>query len=60
MILTYLKTILQNPKSDAITKKTAQFMLDKMNEKIRIISKLQEGKKLFFQYNLRRNLEKFF
>lgn len=40
-----LKTILENPKSDAITKKTAQFMLDKMNIKIDLIAKLQEAKK---------------
>jgi polyhydroxyalkanoate synthesis regulator phasin len=40
-----LMVILQNPKSDAITKKTAQFMLDKMNIKIDLISKLQEAKK---------------
>lgn len=40
-----LKTILENPKSDAITKKTAQFMLDKMHNKIDVIAKLQEGKK---------------
>lgn len=40
-----LKTILESPKSDAITKKTAQFMLDKMNIKIDLIAKLQEAKK---------------
>jgi polyhydroxyalkanoate synthesis regulator phasin len=40
-----LKSILESPKSDAITKKTAQFMLDKMNIKIDLISKLQEAKK---------------
>lgn len=40
-----LKTILSNPKSDPVTKKTAQFMLDKMHNKIDVIAKLQEGKK---------------
>ena len=40
-----LKTILQNPKSDNITKKTAQFMLDKMDAKIKTIAQLQEAKK---------------
>ena len=40
-----LKTILENPKSDAITKKTAQFVLDKMNSRLEVISKLQEAKK---------------
>jgi hypothetical protein len=40
-----LKSILENPKSDPITKKTAQFMLDKMDSKLQTISKLQEAKK---------------
>jgi hypothetical protein len=40
-----LKAILENPKSDAVTKKTAQFMLDKMDTKLQVIAKLQEAKK---------------
>jgi len=40
-----LKTIVGNPKSDNITKKTAQFMLDKMDAKIKTIASLQEAKK---------------
>ena len=40
-----LKAILQNKKLDSVTKKTAQFMLDKMDEKIKVISQLQESKK---------------
>jgi len=40
-----LKSILENPKSDPVTKKTAQFMLDKMDTKLQTISKLQEAKK---------------
>jgi hypothetical protein len=40
-----LKSILENPKSDPITKKTAQFMLDKMDSKLQVISSLQEAKK---------------
>ena len=40
-----LKSILENPKSDAVTKKTAQFMLEKMDLKIQVIAKLQESNK---------------
>lgn len=40
-----LKVIVENPKSDNITKKTAQFMLDKMDAKLKIIAELQEAKK---------------
>ena len=40
-----LKALLQNKKLDAVTKKTAQLMLDKMDEKLKVISNLQEAKK---------------
>ena len=40
-----LKAIVENPKSDVVTKKTAQFMLEKMDSKIQVIAKLQEANK---------------
>ena len=40
-----LKTIVNNPKSDPVTKKTAEFMLEKMDMKIKTIADLQEAKK---------------
>ena len=40
-----LKAIVDNPKSDVVTKKTAQFMLEKMDSKIQVIAKLQEANK---------------
>ena len=40
-----LKSIVSDPKHDAITKKTAQFMLEKMDNKLQVIAKLQEANK---------------
>ena len=40
-----LKVIVNDPKSDPITKKTANFMLEKMQGKLDVIAKLQEANK---------------